>query len=229
MNKEGISVRARKWIFTIQGNYSQNEVFDTLKNIEEIQYVKVALEQGKTGNFHLQGYMELSNKKSLIGCRKLFKENPLTERVSDDLNTKNWENPHLEIAWNPMKAQEYIGNVDFKHEDGQEKGGAVFWVFEVGEFVPDRGEARRQGKSWNDSLLEIKVKIDAGASLRELYDEYFIQMIYCGRAVREYMNLCGEETWKKIFEEKFLHNPTKEQMDGLQAEIDSECQGEEDK
>jgi hypothetical protein len=177
MNRNEESRRARKWIMTMQGMYAQFDIRAFVEAKEpEFDYIKIAQEIGEGGQPHLQGYFEVANKISLKGARKLW-------------DFGGFVPSHLEIAWDPNKAQAYIGNLGFVHAAGEKKGGKVLWIFESGTFVPDKGEAKRQGRPWNDSLLEIKALVDGGASLYTLYQGYFLQMIYCGKAIAEYKGL----------------------------------------
>jgi len=163
----------------MQGVFQRAGIEEFIHNrLMSVTYLKIAQEEGETGNPHLQGYFELSTKVSLKGARELWVHG-------------GFPPPHLEIAWDTIKAQAYVGNLKFEHADGHKKTGKVLWEWEYGSFVPDKGEARRQGKSWNDSLLEMKMFIDGGASLYTLYQHYFIQMIYCGKAVAAYSELVG--------------------------------------
>lgn len=191
--KEGRN-RARKWIFTIQGEYPQDVVTQFFRERgEQFAYVKYASETGETGNNHIQGYIEFHNKLSLTGVVKFFND----EKKGGD---KMLKHPHVEIAWNATKAQEYVGNKDFIHEDGSRKGGIVNWVKERGTYTQDKGEARRQGRSWNDTLLEMKRLIDENCTIYDLYQLYFIQMMYCGKAMKEYAALVKDRQWEVAVE-----------------------------
>lgn len=174
--KEGSSQRARKWVMTMQGSYHKAEIVAWASEKSGMTYLKIAQEIGEGGQPHLQGYFEVPNKVSLAGVKKLWQK-------------PGFVPPHFEIAWHPVEAQSYIGNLEFVHANGEKKTGEVQWVLEFGCYSPDKGEARRQGKSWNDSLLEVKKMIDEGKSLYSLYQSHFIQMVYCGKAIASYKEL----------------------------------------
>lgn len=185
--------RFRKWIFTAQGEFKQKYVetfFDGL--VQDVVYVKVAQEKGEGGRLHLQGYVETSTKVSLKGIMKYLK--PLNS-------------PHIEPAFKPEDARDYIGNLDFVHKDGKVKGGEVLWLHEHGAFDTASGESKLKGNAWNESLFKMKAVIDNGGTLYDLYQGYFIQMVHCGKAFKDYLAVLEqrkqEEYIKKRVEEPY--------------------------
>lgn len=168
------SARYRKWIFTvIEPAYVVPEGQIKSRSFDEIDYIKIAQEAGEEGKRHLQGYVEFSNKLSLIGVQKRL----------------DFGKCHCEPAFNSEKAQAYIGNLDFVHEDGRVKGGEVFWIFEKGTFVPDDGAGQRKGLSWNQTLLKMREEVDNGETIGGLWEKYFIHMVYTHKAFASYIEM----------------------------------------
>ncbi len=173
--------KGRKWCFTAF-SHNEKELHETLsKDIVEahftgkledksISYYKVALERGSSGKLHLQGYLELTAPSTVGGCQK----------ANGDKTS------HCELAWKPEEAISYIGNLDFTHSNGEGKGGDVIWLVEGGKHKKSQ-EEQKQGKGgWNETLLKMKAVIDGGGGMYDLWQEYFIQMIYCNKAMSEY-------------------------------------------
>jgi len=190
--------KGRKWIFTSQ----QPGTLDIEKHIIEGHfhamiekaenrptYLKMALERGesvtgKEGNLHIQGYLELYSPTTFAGVQKFLAEDFLRK-------------PHIEFAYAPGRAAAYIGNSDFVDENGEKKGGQIFWVLEYGKSTNRQGCEKRRGADWNDGLLQMKAMLDAGETLADLWQKHFLQMIYVGAAIKAYIEIKREQDWEK--------------------------------
>jgi hypothetical protein len=185
--KTQVEEKGRKWIFTSQREKIEDEklVREKIEQIDGKNYCKVAMEGGETGNMHLQGYIELLTPTTFGGVKKRFSD--------------WWRNPHIEFAFSPSQAAAYVGNKDFVREDGKAKQGEVFWCFEIGKSTNTGGAEKRKGTDWNQSLLMMKEEIDAGATEFDLWQNHFLQMIYVGGAMRNYI----EQRRASLFDAEF--------------------------
>jgi hypothetical protein len=179
--------KGRKWIFTSQRENIEIEDFvrTEIGKIDGKGYCKVAMERGETGNLHLQGYIELLTPTTFGGVKKKFSD--------------WWRNPHIEFAFSPSQAAAYVGNPDFVREDGKAKQGEIFWCFEIGKSTNTGGAEKRKGSDWNSALLAMKAEIDAGATEFDLWQNYFLQMIYVGSAMQNYI----EQRRASLFDAEF--------------------------
>jgi hypothetical protein len=185
--KEQGEEKGRKWIFTSQRENIEEKDFVRVE-IEKIDgkgYCKVAMEKGETGNLHLQGYIEFTVPTTFGGVKKKFSD--------------WWRNPHIEFAFSPSQAAAYIGNKDFVRENGHEKKGEIFWCLEIGKSTNTGGAEKRKGADWNQTLLAMKTEIDAGATEFDLWQNHFLQMIYVGSAMRNYI----EQRRASLFDAEF--------------------------
>lgn len=193
--------KGRKWIFTSQQAQliEKSVVEKNFKAIIELAenrptYLKIALERGeagteKSGNIHLQGYLELYSPTTFVGVQRF---------LADDFLRK----PHIEFAYAPGRAVAYIGNPDFVDEAGELKKGEILWVLEYGRSTNKQGTEKRKGVDWNDGLLQMKAAIDSGATLADLWQTHFLQMIYVGTAMRGYFEARNVQVWEKENDEK---------------------------
>jgi hypothetical protein len=188
--------KGRKWIFTsqqlqmIEKHIIEDHFHGMIERAENRPtYLKMALEKGengpgKEGNIHLQGYIELYSPTTFAGVQKF---------LSADFLRK----PHIEFAYSPGRAASYVGNPDFEDENGERKKGEVFWLLEYGKSTNRQGVEKRKGADWNDGLLQMKAAIDAGATLADLWQTHFLQMIYVSTAIKGYIESKREMDWGK--------------------------------
>jgi hypothetical protein len=195
------SEKGRKWIFTSQQPQEIEKhiiegYFHAL--VEEAQnrptYLKIALERGgndngKEGNIHLQGYLELHSPTTFVG-------------VQNFLAAAFLRNPHIEFAYAPGRAASYVGNPDFEDEYGEKKKGEILWVMEYGKSTNKQGVETRKGADWNVGLLQMKAAIDNGATVAEIWQSHFLQMIYVSTAIKGYIECRREASWEKENEAK---------------------------
>lgn len=174
--KEQSAEKGRKWIFTSQrsGIEEEKNVSTEIEKIAGKTYCKIAMERGETGNYHLQGYIEFGAPTTFGGVQKKFSD--------------WWRNPHIEFAYSPSQAQAYVGGKEFVGENGDAKKGEIFWCIETGKSTNTGGAEKRKGADWNQSLLQMKAEIDAGATEYDLWQNHFLQMIYVGGAMQKYMD-----------------------------------------
>jgi hypothetical protein len=187
--------KGRKWIFTsqqpqmIEKHIIEDHFHGMIERAENRPtYLKMALERGengdgKEGNIHLQGYLELYSPTTFAGIQKFL--------AADFLRK-----PHIEFAYAPGRAASYVGNPDFEDENGERKKGEVFWLLEYGKSTNRQGVEKRKGADWNDGLLQMKAAIDAGATLADLWQTHFLQMIYVSTAIKGYMESKKEQDWE---------------------------------
>lgn len=62
--------RARRWCFTLN-NYTDEEYEQVSTTFSKNKFYIIGKEIGKEGTPHLQGYVEFTNEKSLIGLKKI--------------------------------------------------------------------------------------------------------------------------------------------------------------
>lgn len=124
-----------------------------------IKYLKIAHETGEGGLRHLQMFIYLHKDSRKGAIVKLF--------------------PKADVR--PCKARTavaagYIGNPDFRHTDGKEKGGSVQYVIELGT-LDCTGEITTKAAetSTEERLLGLKELIDSGESYKALWSSDF----YC--------------------------------------------------
>lgn len=211
--------KGRKWIFTSQQaqlieKHIIEENFRALIEKAENRptYLKIALEQGengtgKDGNIHLQGYIELFSPTTFAGIQKFL--------AADFLRK-----PHIEFAYSPGRAASYVGNPDFVNEEGSQKKGTIFWLLEYGKSTNKQGVENRKGADWNDGLLQMKAAIDAGATLADLWQSHFLQMVYVSTAIRGYIESKREREWEHVNAERNakIEWDMKEKAERLQQE-----------
>jgi hypothetical protein len=145
--------------------------------IEGLHYIKIAMEKGCDGKEHLQFYTETANTTTGKALSKKLNK----------INKGFWNSAHCEYCKAPHLAIQYPGNLEFKHANGEAKGGEVFWCFKTGEPYKNNGQADKQRSKWKEKLLEMKAKIDEGNDLFYLWENYFSEMIQCSRAFRDYL------------------------------------------
>lgn len=157
---------------------TEEQARQEIAKIDGVHYIKIAMEKGSDGKEHLQFYVETAN--TTTG-----------KALSKKLNKSNkefWHSAHCEYAKAPQIAIQYPGNLEFRHASGEEKGGEVFWVFELGEpYRNNNGQKDKQKRVWREKLLDMKSKIDEGNDIFYLWENYFTEMIQCSRAFRDYL------------------------------------------
>jgi len=144
-----------------------------------IQYVKCAHETGAGGLRHLQMFLYLhkdSRKSALI---KLL--------------------PKAEIRIcrsTTATASAYIGNIEFKHADGREKGGSVQYVIEMGRIDDSllQPGSEKKETSTEVRLLGVKEMIDNGESFGALWNSDFYCLIRYYLPLRTYYRYKHKQT-----------------------------------
>lgn len=157
------------WCWTL--NNPTTEEIEALKLIQliapEIQYLIFQLEQGQQQTPHLQGYLELTSRKTRNQVKSLLSNDRL----------------HLERRrGTAQEAATYC-----KKEDGRLEGP---W-----EFGDSPSDVSTRGQ--RSDLTTIRERITAGRNEREIADEFFAAWCQYHNAFRRYRNLCfSHRDWK---------------------------------
>lgn len=127
-----------------------------------VEYAKIALETGESGNIHFQIYICFLAATRFSSVRKMFPGAHIEQRKGNHLEAKN-----------------YIGS--------SEKSGSVLWVAEVGTDKDIPVLAPAQKRKMEERLLVLRDMVDNGATIGLLYEFDFYATITRRAEIERYI------------------------------------------
>lgn len=151
----------RRWIFTLNNpQITGPELLALFESSEHsVKHAVWQLERGKEGTPHFQGYMAFGKPVRMAGIKKLM----------DNV----FATSHLEVArGTPEQCKAYCTKEETR-EDGP-------WEY---------GDMEKTGQGKRTDLLDVKRKLDEGASLLEVAETHFVSWVKHAKAFQEYKRL----------------------------------------
>lgn len=170
-------MRTRAWTFTIN-NPTSSDVLN-LKTLK-CDLLVACLEKGETGTIHYQGYLELENACTMSALKKRIprahlearrgsREAALTYCIKDSTDPSVFASPelglHTSLPETPMALPQYI----------------IYRSDKCNWPSPKTPKLKR-----SEILLEMKKKIDEGATDKELAEYSFSTYLSCYRGIAQY-------------------------------------------
>lgn len=157
-----------RWTFTINNwTEEEKELVDNLVESGQATYVCYGLEVGEGGTPHIQGYLELRNKRRLNGVRQL-----IGGRGHLDGSRGSAKDNRVYCAKGKQPKEEFTALGELGPNYGLD---ADFHEF---------GTPKEQGK--RSDLSVVKESIDAGASVDDLWKSHFGAMVRYEKSFKRY-------------------------------------------
>jgi len=179
-NRQG---RYRDWLFTINFPSSEEAFFLLEENYPpQVTFCVWQYEVGESGNFHIQGYMELNNGVKMQTLK----------------NYEFFEAAHFEPRFGTQEqAIAYCSKEESRFvDDGGVEGGTGPFFF---------GQRKQQGR--RSDLIEIRDKIKDQQPMATIANEHFGSFVRYSRGIKEFQVLCSNQgVWSGGIDERFKKN-----------------------